>query len=68
MHDIVKRSSIRPPVPIAPRHVGQLQRKNSPAAPRNLVLIGRYVLERGNAVKDVMPVDGCDFSYVLVAR
>jgi hypothetical protein len=38
------------------------------AATRYLVLIGRYVLERGNAVKDVMPVNGGDCSDVTVAR
>jgi hypothetical protein len=43
-------------------------RKNIPAATRNLVLIGRYFFEGGDAVKDVMPVNGGDFADIFVAR
>jgi hypothetical protein len=48
--------------------IGQFERKNIPPAPRNLVLVRRNVLERGNAMKDVMTVDGGDFGYIVVAR
>jgi hypothetical protein len=43
-------------------------REDLPAPARNLVLIGRYLFEGGDAVKDVMPVYGGDFAYVVVAR
>ena len=48
--------------------IGQFERKNIPPAPRNLVLVRRNVLERGNAMKDVMTVDGGDFGYIVPAR
>jgi hypothetical protein len=47
--------------------VRQFSIQNIPPAACNLVLIGRYVLERRNAVKDVMPIDGGNFGDVFVA-
>jgi hypothetical protein len=64
----VKRNSIRGPARPLGHQVGQFQRTDLAAAPRNLVVIGRYVLGGGDAMEDVVAVDGGDCGYVVVAR